>query len=118
MLKALQELNQYNPKYNEDMTHVFEKCQEMENKRLKFFKEMLFGIHKCLDVSKDPKLREIYDSYWRQVELADASQDLRWWAQNHGTGMPMNWPIYEVEMKLFLEFFIHKFIFLDGVELM
>lgn len=39
----------------EDMTQVFEKCQEMEEKRLKFFKEMLFGIHKCLDLSSEPR---------------------------------------------------------------
>lgn len=51
---ALQEINQYNPKYMEDMTQVFEKCQEMEAQRLQFFKEVLFGIHKCLNISQDP----------------------------------------------------------------
>lgn len=51
---ALQEINQYNPKYMEDMTQVFEKCQEMEAQRLQFFKDVLFGIHKCLNVSQDP----------------------------------------------------------------
>lgn len=51
---ALQEINQYNPKYMEDMTQVFEKCQEMETQRLQFFKEVLFGIHKCLNISQDP----------------------------------------------------------------
>lgn len=51
---ALQEINQYNPKYMEDMTQVFEKCQEMEAQRLQFFKEVLFGVHKCLNISQDP----------------------------------------------------------------
>lgn len=51
---ALQEINQYNPKYMEDMTQVFEKCQEMEAQRLQFFKDVLFGIHKCLNISQDP----------------------------------------------------------------
>lgn len=51
---ALQEINQYNPKYMEDMTQVYEKCQEMEAQRLQFFKDVLFGIHKCLNISHDP----------------------------------------------------------------
>lgn len=51
---ALQEINSYNPKYMEDMTEVFDKCQEMETQRLQFFKEILFGIHKCLNISQDP----------------------------------------------------------------
>ena len=51
---ALQELNSYNPKYSEDMKVVFDKCQAMEAQRLQFFKETLFSIHKCLNISQDP----------------------------------------------------------------
>ena len=38
-LAAIQEITQYNPKYIEDMRDVFDKCQEVEAKRLKFFKD-------------------------------------------------------------------------------
>lgn len=51
---ALQEINQYNPKYMEDMTVVFDKCQEMEAQRLRFIKETLFDMHKYLNISQDP----------------------------------------------------------------
>lgn len=51
---ALQEINTYNPKYMEDMTVVFDKCQEMEMERLQFIKTMLFDVHKHLNVSQDP----------------------------------------------------------------
>lgn len=51
---TLQELNAYNPKYMEDMTVVFDRCQETEARRLQFFKDTLFTIHKCLNVSQDP----------------------------------------------------------------
>lgn len=51
---ALQEINNYNPKYMEDMTGVFDKCQEMEGERLNFIKSALFDIHKCLNISQDP----------------------------------------------------------------
>lgn len=30
-------------------------------------------------------------------QRADAQVDLDWWARNHGTGMPQNWPIFEVK---------------------
>lgn len=52
---ALQELNSYNPKYMEDMTVVFEKCQTLEAQRLQFFKETLFSLHKYLNISQDPQ---------------------------------------------------------------
>lgn len=51
---ALKELNIYNPKYMEDMTAVFDKCQEMEAQRLQFFKNILFDVHKYLNISQDP----------------------------------------------------------------
>ena len=53
--QALREINDYNAKYMEDMTVVFDKCQEFEDKRLCFFKEVLFGICACLNVSTDPE---------------------------------------------------------------
>lgn len=52
--QALNEINAYNPKYIEDMMGVFEKCQESEANRLKFFKDTLFLVHKHLNISQDP----------------------------------------------------------------
>jgi septation ring formation regulator EzrA len=49
---AIQEITQYNPKYIEDMREVFDKCQELEAKRLKFFKDAMFAIHKCINISE------------------------------------------------------------------
>lgn len=51
---ALQEINNYNPKYMEDMTVVFDKCQDMETDRLKFIKSVLFDAHKHLNIYQDP----------------------------------------------------------------
>lgn len=51
---ALRELEAHNPKYMEDMTYVFGKCQEMEAQRLQFFKDVLFDLHKYLNISQDP----------------------------------------------------------------
>ncbi|XP_032454344.1 protein kinase C and casein kinase substrate in neurons protein 1 isoform X10 [Nasonia vitripennis] len=92
---ALQEINQYNPKYMEDMTQVFEKCQEMEAQRLQFFKDVLFGIHKCLNISQDPVLPQIYEEFYHTVNNADHEKDLKWWSNNHGVNMAMAWPQFE-----------------------
>ncbi|XP_015784288.1 protein kinase C and casein kinase substrate in neurons protein 1 isoform X2 [Tetranychus urticae] len=93
--QALKEINEYNAKYIEDMTVVFEKCQEFEHKRLEFFKKMLFAIHGCLNFTKNPDLSLIYEEYRHTIQNADASKDLKWWSNNSGIGMAMNWPVFE-----------------------
>ncbi|KAL6435924.1 protein kinase C and casein kinase substrate in neurons protein 2 isoform X1 [Cataglyphis hispanica] len=100
---ALQEINQYNPKYMEDMTQVFEKCQEMEAQRLQFFKDVLFGIHKCLNISQDPVLPQIYEEFYHTINNADHEKDLKWWSNNHGVNMAMNWPQFEDYTEEFRE---------------
>lgn len=98
---ALQEINQYNPKYMEDMSQVFDKCQEMEAQRLQFFKKVLFGIHKCLNISQDPVLPQIYEEFYHTINNADHEKDLKWWSNNHGVNMAMNWPQFELRRRSF-----------------
>ena len=100
-VQALAEINEYNAKYMEDMTVVFEKCQEFEEKRLSFVKETLFEIHGCLNVSQNAELPKIYEEYRHTIQNADAYKDLKWWSNNHGVGMAMNWPVFEVRHALF-----------------
>jgi len=92
--QALQEINKYNPIYIEDMTSVFIKCQEMEETRLRFFKNVLFSIHKTLNVTKDPSLPQIYEEFYHTINNADHQKDLKWWSNNHGVNMAMNWPSF------------------------
>ncbi|XP_058452922.1 protein kinase C and casein kinase substrate in neurons protein 1 isoform X3 [Malaya genurostris] len=91
---ALQEINKYNPIYIEDMTSVFSKCQEMEETRLRFFKNVLFSIHKCLNFSEDPSLPQIYKEFHHTINNADHQKDLKWWSNNHGVNMGMSWPTF------------------------
>ncbi|XP_072392296.1 protein kinase C and casein kinase substrate in neurons protein 1 isoform X2 [Diabrotica undecimpunctata] len=92
---SLQEINQYNPKYMEDMTVVFDKCQEMEAQRLNFIKTVLFEIHKYLNLSDDVTLNQIYEEFYHTINNADYEKDLKWWSNNHGVNMAMNWPQFE-----------------------
>lgn len=94
--QSLQEINKYNPVYIEDMTSVFIKCQEMEETRLRFFKTVLFSIHKSLNFSQDPSLPQIYEEFYHTINNADHQKDLKWWSNNHGVNMAMNWPAFVV----------------------
>lgn len=51
---ALAEITSFNPRYIDDMTGVFDRCQQMEAQRLTFFKDVLFTFHKCLNISQEP----------------------------------------------------------------
>lgn len=93
--EALKDLESYKIIYMGDMTEVFERTQNFEEKRLGYFKDILIGVHSCLDLTRIPKIAEIYKQFRQTIELSDASQDLKWWSQNHGIDMPMNWPTFE-----------------------
>ncbi|OXA53001.1 protein kinase C and casein kinase substrate in neurons protein 1 isoform X2 [Folsomia candida] len=92
---AIQEITQYNPKYIEDMRDVFDKCQEVEAKRLKFFKDEMYSIHKCINISVKEELPQIYEEFYHTISNADHMKDLKWWSNNHGVNMAMNWPTFE-----------------------
>jgi len=100
---ALLDINNYNSRYMEDMTDVFERCQRKEAQRLQTFKETLFSIHTCLNISQDPQLPSIYDEFYHTVNNADHEKDLRWWSNTHGVNMAMAWPQFEEYTEEFRE---------------
>lgn len=106
--QSLQEINKYNPVYIEDMTNVFLKCQSMEETRLKYFKNVLFSIHKSLNISQDPSLPQIYEEFYHTINNADYAKDLKWWSNNHGVNMAMNWPSFVVSLVFIFIFFFSK----------
>ncbi|XP_055329321.1 protein kinase C and casein kinase substrate in neurons protein 1-like [Paramacrobiotus metropolitanus] len=93
--KSLRDINEYNAKYMEDMGDVYDKCSEQERQRLTFFKQQLKNLHRCVDISRDENVREIYQEFWATVDGTDPEKDLRWWSKTYGIDMPMNWPIFE-----------------------
>ncbi|XP_051846590.1 protein kinase C and casein kinase substrate in neurons protein 2-like [Antechinus flavipes] len=93
--KSLKELDQGTPQYMENMEQVFEQCQQFEEKRLRFFREVLLEVQKHLDLSNIPSYKSIYRELEQSIQAADAVEDLRWFRANHGPGMSMNWPQFE-----------------------
>uniref|UniRef100_A0A673MCU8 Protein kinase C and casein kinase substrate in neurons protein 2-like n=1 Tax=Sinocyclocheilus rhinocerous TaxID=307959 RepID=A0A673MCU8_9TELE len=93
--KSLEELDKVTPQYMENMEQVFEQWQQFEDKRLRFFRELLLGVKQHLDLSSNHKYSTVYHTLEDTLQAADAQEDLRWFRSNHGPGMPMNWPQFE-----------------------
>lgn len=77
---ALQDINNYNAKYMEEMTNVFEECQRKEAQRLQEFKDILFAAQKCLNVSEDTEWVGIHSMptfCTVVISWLQTSQDLR-----------------------------------------
>uniref|UniRef100_A0A3B3ZGY9 Uncharacterized protein n=1 Tax=Periophthalmus magnuspinnatus TaxID=409849 RepID=A0A3B3ZGY9_9GOBI len=94
--KSLEELDKLTPQYMENMEQVFEQWQQFEDKRICFFKELLLEVKQHLDLSSNHKFQTIYHTLEDTISATDAEDDLKWFRSNHGPGMPMNWPQFEV----------------------
>ncbi|RXN02297.1 kinase C and casein kinase substrate in neurons 2 isoform X1 [Labeo rohita] len=97
--KSLEELDKVTPQYMENMEQVFEQWQQFEDKRLHFFKELLLGVKQHLDLSSNHKYATVYHTLEDTIQAADAQEDLKWFRSNHGPGMAMNWPQFEVRNR-------------------
>ncbi|XP_007579220.1 protein kinase C and casein kinase substrate in neurons protein 2 isoform X2 [Poecilia latipinna] len=93
--KSLEELEKLTPQYMENMEQVFEQSQQFEDKRIRFFKELLLEVKKHLDLSTDSRFQTVYQTLEDTISATDAEDDLKWFRSNHGPGMPMNWPQFE-----------------------
>lgn len=41
-------------------------------------------------------LPQIYEEFYHTINNADHQKDLKWWSNNHGVNMAMNWPSFVV----------------------
>ncbi|XP_036390246.1 protein kinase C and casein kinase substrate in neurons protein 1-like [Megalops cyprinoides] len=93
--KSLEELGKCTPQYMENMEQVFDQCQQLEVKRLTFLKEVLLDIKRHLNLTENQSYSSVYRELERTILAANAQEDLKWFSNNHGPGMPMNWPQFE-----------------------
>ncbi|XP_069619461.1 protein kinase C and casein kinase substrate in neurons protein 2 isoform X2 [Ranitomeya imitator] len=93
--KTLKDLDGATPQYMENMEQVFEQCQQFEDKRLRFFRDLLLDVEKHLDLSNLDGYASIYRDLDYTIKSADVLEDLKWFKNNHGPGMSMNWPQFE-----------------------
>ncbi|CEF63016.1 FCH domain and SH3 domain-containing protein [Strongyloides ratti] len=97
--KNLKEISDYRSVYLENMQFVFEKCQGMELKRMKFINEMLSGTQKILvDLVNPRKLVQIHEKLENTFSnnTTDVfNQDLKEWSTKYGPDCIHQWPTYE-----------------------
>ncbi|XP_040201770.1 protein kinase C and casein kinase substrate in neurons protein 2 isoform X4 [Rana temporaria] len=93
--KTLKDLDGSTPQYMENMEQVFEQCQQFEDKRLRFFRDLLLDVEKHLDLSNLEGYSSIYRDLEYAIKSADVPEDLKWFKNNNGPGMTMNWPQFE-----------------------
>ncbi|XP_047438943.1 protein kinase C and casein kinase substrate in neurons protein 1 [Mugil cephalus] len=93
--KALDELTKFTPLYKEGMEQAFEQCQEFEEKRLSFHKEVLLDVKHHLNLTEIQSFSTVYKDLERTIMSASPQEDLKWFNSTHGPGMNMNWPQFE-----------------------
>ncbi|KAM4676303.1 protein kinase C and casein kinase substrate in neurons protein 2 isoform 1-T3 [Discoglossus pictus] len=93
--KSLKDLDGATPQYMENMEQVFEQCQQFEEKRLRFFRDVLLEVENHLDLSTVENYGNIYRDLEYSIKAADVQEDLKWFNSNQGPGMSMNWPQFE-----------------------
>lgn len=107
----------------ESMEQVFDQCQQFEEKRLSFLREVLLDVKRHLNLTEDQRFdtfktvntrthgrrliaksllsshsyATVYRELERTITSASAQEDLKWFSNNHGPGMHMNWPQFEVQ---------------------
>ncbi|XP_028305599.1 protein kinase C and casein kinase substrate in neurons protein 2 isoform X2 [Gouania willdenowi] len=94
--KSLEELDKLTPQYMENMEQAFDQWQQFEDKRICFFKELLMEVKQHLDLSSNHRFQTIYHTLEDTISATDAEDDLKWFRSNHGPGMHMNWPQFEI----------------------
>uniref|UniRef100_A0A8D0G6E7 Protein kinase C and casein kinase substrate in neurons protein 1 n=1 Tax=Sphenodon punctatus TaxID=8508 RepID=A0A8D0G6E7_SPHPU len=93
--KVLDELSKSTPQYMESMELVFEQCQQFEEKRLNFLKDVLLDVKRHLNLAESNSYSKVYRELEQTIRMADAQEDLKWFRSTSGPGMPMNWPQFE-----------------------
>ncbi|XP_068440024.1 protein kinase C and casein kinase substrate in neurons protein 1-like [Clinocottus analis] len=90
--KLLEDVTSYTPRYMEEMEAIFEESQEEERKRISFLKQAFLSIHRHLDITNNESVKAVYSELHHTLMSIDEQDDLKWWKNNRGPGMPTDWP--------------------------
>ncbi|KAG7256085.1 hypothetical protein CRUP_018078, partial [Coryphaenoides rupestris] len=53
------------------------------------------SIHKHLDVTTNESVKAVYNELHNTLMAIDDQEDLRWWKNTYGPGMPTDWPQFQ-----------------------
>lgn len=93
--QSLEDINSYNSRYIEDMINVYKKCDVFEKERLDFFVQKFIKLQNHLNIYEKMNVADIYTEFLTTVKQTNSDKDLANWSKEFGSGMPMNWPVFE-----------------------
>lgn len=93
--KVLENVTGFAPRYMEEMESVFDQSQEEERKRISFLKQAFLSVHRHLDITSNESIKAVYSELHHTIMTISEQDDLRWWKNNRGPGMPTDWPKLE-----------------------
>ncbi|XP_053172730.1 protein kinase C and casein kinase substrate in neurons protein 1 isoform X2 [Scomber japonicus] len=93
--KAVEELSKCTPQYMENMELVFDQCQQFEEKRLSFLREVLLDVKRHINLTENQSYATVYRDLEHTITTASPDEDLKLFSNIHGPGMHMNWPQFE-----------------------
>ncbi|KAA0705054.1 Protein kinase C and casein kinase substrate in neurons protein 1 [Triplophysa tibetana] len=93
--KVLENVTGFAPRYMEEMESVFDQSQEEERKRISFLKQAFLSVHRHLDITNNESIKAVYSELHHTIMTISEQDDLRWWKNNRGPGMPTDWPELE-----------------------
>ncbi|KAI5097046.1 protein kinase C and casein kinase substrate in neurons protein 3, partial [Silurus meridionalis] len=93
--KVLEEVTRYAPRYMEEMESIFDQSQEEERKRISFLKQAFLSIHRHLDITNNESVKTVYNELHDALMAINDQEDLRWWKNTYGPGMPTDWPQFQ-----------------------
>jgi hypothetical protein len=121
--QSLEDLNEYNPRYIEDMKtvlfsvlymllsrhhisqqkkhlhfKVYKKSDVFEKSRLEFFNQKFAQVHGFLDLTQKNQLNSIYMNFMQTIRSSNPDKDLLYWSKSNGPSMSMYWPVFEVSL--------------------
>nr|XP_020461796.1 protein kinase C and casein kinase substrate in neurons protein 2-like isoform X1 [Monopterus albus]XP_020461798.1 protein kinase C and casein kinase substrate in neurons protein 2-like isoform X1 [Monopterus albus] len=91
----LEDVTSYTPRYMEEMEAIFEQSQEEERKRISFLKQAFLSIHRHLDITNNESVKAVYSELHNTLMSISEQEDVKWWKNHHGPGMPTDWPKLE-----------------------
>ncbi|KAJ4940414.1 hypothetical protein JOQ06_026717 [Pogonophryne albipinna] len=98
--KLLEDVTSYTPRYMEEMEAIFEQSQEEERKRISFLKQAFLSIHRHLDITNNESVKAVYSELHNTLMSINELDDLKWWKNNNGPGMPTDWPKIDVSYNV------------------
>jgi hypothetical protein len=92
----IQKLELYEPTYRKEMKHVFEKTDSFEENRRKKFEDVFLESHKLFEEQVNHSLyKSVFENYMAFIEQINHKDDIKWWSDTYGVGMPLVMPVFD-----------------------